>query len=82
MALSLITKGLKFDTRVMLLILKSSNTGSNNHSIAVKELTDLKHNYNVEAAKYVLVDVSWKRVLDCDHNNQTFDAVREFLLKR
>ena len=66
----------------MLLILKSSTTTSHNHSIAIKEIAGLKHNYNIEAAKYVLVDVSWKHVLECYHNNQTFHAVKEFLIKK
>ena len=66
----------------MVLILKSSNTGSNNHNISVKEISGLKHKYNIQAVNYILVDVNWKDVLECNHNNQTFQAVREFLTKK
>ena len=66
----------------MLLILKSSTTSTHNHIITIKEIAGLKHGYNIEVAKYVLVDVSWRHVLDSDHNNQTFHSLKEFLLKK
>ena len=40
---------------------------------------NFKEDSRVKDIRFVLVDMSFKQLLDCDYNDETYDAITKFL---
>ena len=61
--------------RIMVLIIKGSSEESVKQSVSVQEIGDKR----VVQARYILVDPAFKKVLQCQHNKDTYKTIWQFL---
>ena len=74
--MEMIFTGLKTD-KIMVLIIKGTSDNNIKQAAPVQEIGDRR----VVQARYILVDVPFKKVHKCQYNKETFARVLEFLKK-